>query len=105
MDKQEILEKCRKENLLWDEGKIDARNKGRQWGVVGFIFLCVLVMTYNLLRGLDNQLPLAFFLGYLACEAFGQYGARRERVTFITAILATLGTLVALAAYVMETLP
>ena len=102
---KEILEKCRKENLLWDEGKIDARNKGRQWGVVGFIFLCVLVMTYNLLRGLDNQLPLAFFLGYLACEAFGQYGARRERVTFITAILATLGTLVALAAYVMETLP
>ena len=61
MDKKEILEKCRKENLLWDEGKIDARNKGRQWGVVGFIFLCVLVMTYNLLRGLDNQLPLAFF--------------------------------------------
>lgn len=54
MDKKEILEKCRKENLLWDEGKIDARNKGRQWGVVGFIFLCVLVMTYNLLRGLDN---------------------------------------------------
>ena len=40
MEKQEILEKSRKENQLCDEGILRAQEKGRQWGVVGFL-LCV----------------------------------------------------------------
>ena len=64
MDREEILEKSRRENLIRDEGVEDARSKGMQWGVVGFLFLCVAVLIYNLARGLDGSLPVAFLLGY-----------------------------------------
>lgn len=43
MEKQEILEKSRKENQLCDEGILRAQEKGRQWGVVGFLALCAAV--------------------------------------------------------------
>ena len=55
MDREEILEKSRRENLVRDEGAQDARNKGMQWGVAGFLFLCVAVLAYNLARGLDGS--------------------------------------------------
>ena len=71
MDREEILEKSRRENLVRDEGAQDARNKGMQWGVAGFLFLCVAVLAYNLARGLDGSLPVAFLLGYIGCEASG----------------------------------
>ena len=103
MDKNEILEKSRKENLLHDEGVLNARDKGRQWGVVGFLALCVLVMAYHLIRGLDNSLPMTFFLGYLSCEAFGQYRIRKEKIFLFSGIIGTVGALASLASYILET--
>lgn len=104
MDREEILEKSRRENLVRDEGAQDARNKGMQWGVAGFLFLCVAVLAYNLARGLDGSLPVAFLLGYIGCEAFGRYGARREKSMLVTGILGAVGALCALALYVANTL-
>ena len=72
VDREEILEKGRRENMIRDEGVEDARNKGMHWGVVGFLFLCVAVLAYNLARGLDSSLPVAFLLGYIGCEALGR---------------------------------
>ena len=63
MDKNEILEKSRKENQLHDEGVLHAQEKGRQWGVLGFLALCVAVQVYHLVLGLDNSLPMVFFWG------------------------------------------
>ena len=103
MDKNEILEKSRKENLLHDEGVLNARNKGREWGVVGFLALCALVMLYNLIRGVDSSLPMVFFLGYLSCEALGQYGVRREKIFLFSGIIGTVGALASLASYILET--
>lgn len=103
MDKHEILEKSRKENLLCDEGVRNARDKGRQWGVVGFLALCVLVMLYNLTRGLDNSLPMVFFLGYLSCESLGQYGVRREKLFLFSGLIGLAGTLISAASYLLET--
>ena len=105
MDKNEILEKCRKENQLRDEGVLNARDKGRQWGVVGFLALCVLVMAYHLIRGLDNSLPLTLFWAYLSCEAAGRYFARKEKSVLATAVLAGLASLFSLVSYILETLP
>ena len=104
MDREEILEKSRRENMVRDEGEADARNKGMRWGVVGFLFMCVAVMAYNLARGLDASLPTAFLLGYIGCEALGRYGARRERSMLVTGILGAVGALCALALYVANTL-
>ena len=105
MDKKEILEKSRKENLLHDEGVVHAQETGRRWGGLGFLALCVLIQIYNLALGLDNSLPVVFFLGYVACESLGQYGARREKRFLAVGILGVLGALCALASYVMNTLP
>ena len=55
--------------------------------------------------GLDNSLPLAFFLGYVACEALGRYRARREKHLLAVGCLGALGSLFSLASYVMDTLP
>ena len=104
MDREEILEKSRRENLVRDEGAQDTRNKGMQWGVAGFLFLCVAVLAYNLARGLDGSLPVAFLLGYIGCEAFGRYAARREKSMLATGILGAVGALCALALYVANTL-
>ena len=72
--------------------------------MVGFLFLCVAVLIYNLVRGLDAPLPVAFLLGYIGCEAFGRYGVRREKSMLITGILGAVGTLCALTLYVANTL-
>lgn len=104
MDKEEILTRSRKENLLHDEGEMNARDKGRQWGEIGFLFLCVAVAIYNLARGLDTTLPIVFFFGYLSCNAFGRYGARRDKSRLVTGILYAIGTLAFLVAYVAGTL-
>ena len=103
MDKNEILEKSRKENQLHDEGVLNARNKGREWGVVGFLALCALVMFYNLIRGVDSSLPMVFFLGYLSCEALGQYGVRREKIFLYSGLIGLVGTLASAVSYVLET--
>ena len=103
MDKNEILEKSRQENQLHDEGVLNARNKGREWGVVGFLALCALVMFYNLIRGVDSSLPMVFFLGYLSCEALGQYGVRREKIFLYSGLIGLVGTLASVASYVLET--
>ena len=105
MEKEEILEKSRKENQIHDEGVLHARDMGRQWGVVGFLALCVAVMIYHLVLGLDISLPRVFFLGYVSCEALGEYGSRREKQFLVTGILGGLGALASVAAYVWETLP
>ena len=85
MDKNEILEKSRKENQLRDE--------------------CAAVQVYHLALGLDNSLPLTFFLGYVACEALGRYQARREKHLLVVGCLGAVGSLLSLASYVMDTLP
>ena len=105
MDKNEILEKSRKENPLHDEGVLHARDKGRQWGVLGFLALCVAVQIYHLVLGLDNSLPMVFFLGYVACESLGQYRVRQEKHLLVVGCLGAVGSLLSLASYVMDTLP
>ena len=52
MDKNEILEKSRKENQLRDEGILHAQEKGRKWGVVGFLSLFIAVQVYQLVLNL-----------------------------------------------------
>ena len=105
MDKNEILEKSRKENQLRDEGVLHAQEKGRQWGVVGFLALCAAVQVYHLALGLDNSLPQTFFLGYVSCEALGEYGFRRKKSYLGLGIVAALACVLNLAVYVMDTLP
>ena len=99
MDKEDILKRSRREK---DEGLTYAQDRGRQYGVVGFLVLFLVIMIYNMVRGLDNSLPLTLFWAYLSCEAAGSYFARKEKSVLATAVLAGLASLVS---YILETLP
>lgn len=105
MDKNEILEKSRKENRLYDEGIQNARERGDRWGIIGFLSLICAVILYNLILRIDNILPDIFLLGFLTCQALGRYGARREKFCLILGGLGAVGTAATLALYVMDTLP
>ena len=54
MDKEDILKRSRREK---DEGLTYAQDRGRQYGVVGFLVLFLVIMIYNMVRGLDNSSP------------------------------------------------
>ena len=105
MDKNEILEKSRKDNQLRDEGVLHAQEKGRKWGVVGFLSLLIAVQIYQLVLGLDTNLPQAFFMGYISCEALGEYGFRRKKSYLGLGIVAALACVLNLAVYIKHTLP
>ena len=98
MDKEDILKRSRREK---DEGLTYAQDRGRQYGVVGFLVLFLVIMV----RGLDNSLPLTLFWAYLSCEAAGRYFARKEKSVLATAVLAGLASLFSLASYILEPLP
>ncbi|WP_288924063.1 DUF6442 family protein [uncultured Bifidobacterium sp.] len=104
MDRDEILEKGRKDNRLHDEGALDAHQKGRRVGVAGFMVLIAVVIIYNAAIGISISLPLVFLLGYLTCQAWGQYVARRETVVLVTGVVGSVGLVIALAGYVLSTL-
>ena len=53
MDRDEILEKGRKDNRLHDEGALDAHQKGRRVGVAGFMVLIAVVIIYNAAIGIS----------------------------------------------------
>ena len=93
MDKEDILKRSRREK---DEGLTYAQDRGRQYGVVGFLVLFLVIMIYNMVRGLDNSLPLTLFWAYLSCEAAGRYFARKEKSVLATAVLAGLASLFSL---------
>lgn len=101
MDKEDILKRSRREK---DEGLTYAQDRGRQYGVVGFLVLFLVIMIYNMVRGLDNSL-LTLFWAYLSCEAAGRYFARKEKSVLATAVLAGLASLFSLVSYILETLP
>ena len=105
MDKNEILERSRRENRLYDEGIQDARERGDRWGIIGFLFLNCVVIFYNLIFRIHNVLPDVFFMGFITCQALGRYGARREKIWLATGIASALGTVAALVVYVLDTLP
>ena len=102
MDKEDILKRSRREK---DEGLTYAQDRGRQYGVVGFLVLFLVIMIYNMVRGLDNSLPLTLCWAYLSCEAAGRYFARKEKSVLATAVLAGLASLFSLVSYILETLP
>ncbi|WP_317369806.1 DUF6442 family protein [Bifidobacterium pullorum] len=58
MDRDEILEKGRKDNRLHDEGALDARQKGQRVGFAGFMILIAVVIVYNTVIGIDISLPV-----------------------------------------------
>ena len=100
MEKQEILERSRKEK---DEGEAYAENKGRRYGEISFCLLIIAVLLYNFEKGLDSYLPLALLWGYLSAEALGKYQAQQERKFLWGIVFGAFASLCFLLCYVLRT--
>lgn len=101
MDKQEILEKSRREKA--DEGVTYAENRGRRYGEISFCLLMIAVLIYNFAKGLDSYLPLSLLWGYLAAEGLGKYQVRQDRKGLWWIVFGAIASVCFLACYVLKT--
>ena len=101
MEKQDILEKSRREKR--DEGVTYAENAGRRYGMIAFCLLNSAMILYNLVKGLDSYLPMSLLWAYLAAQALGKYQARRERRFLWGIVFGAVASLCFLLCYVLRT--
>ena len=87
MDKEEVLEKSRKEKR--DEVKEYAFDRGRKIGVIGMVIIFGILAIFNLYnnRKGTNFALLSLFFGYLGLESFGIYYITRRRIDLFKIIL------------------
>ena len=71
MDKEEILERSRRENV--DEGMIDALNRGNRLGII----ICTAVFSFfaifNAVFDRNNDHLYAMYVSYIVAEAYEKY--------------------------------
>lgn len=84
MNKEEILEKSRREHK--DEGLIDAENKGRGVGITAFCIVFVIIVIFNFFHGQNNNAPFAMFWAFMAAEAYPKYKFTKSTSSLITTI-------------------
>lgn len=101
MDKEEILKKSREQKE--DEGIIFAENKGRRFGIVGFVSVFVIIVLFNLFTGQNNFAPFTMFWAYAAAEAYGKYSVTKKKAYFVTTIFAGIAAVCFLASYILKT--
>ena len=102
MNKEDILEKSRKEKE--DEGKQYAENKGRTIGVKAMSAMFIIVIVYNLLKGLNPYAVFALFWTYLGFEAYGKYKITRGKAEKTSAIAGIIAGVVFLIDYILTTM-
>lgn len=65
MNKEEILAKSRKENVLQDEMERTVRIEGESFSLILVFLVGVVIVIFNRLHGLPANSVLAMFLGLL----------------------------------------
>ena len=86
MDKNEILEKSRKENK--DEGMVEAENKGMRIGFMFFCALFVFIAIFNLFFGETSTFNAvsSLFWAFFAALTYGRYRFTKSKQLLITTI-------------------
>ncbi|MGL5515091.1 MAG: DUF6442 family protein [Sporomusa sp.] len=102
MNRDEILEKSRKENV--DEGLLTAQNQGRKIGSIAFCVVFIVIIVFNILNGLSTDAPLAMFWAYLAAEAYPMYKFTKNKSYIVVVIAGSLASIFSLANLVVSTL-
>lgn len=105
MNRDEILEKSRKENR--DEGIECAVTKGREWGYVIACLICVFVGVFDLYCANDSRAfwaVTAIFMGFLATEGWSRYRFEKKWLSLINTVVLFIGCILALLNYVFKTM-
>lgn len=99
MNKDEILERSRKEKK--DEGLEYAMNKGRRIGTAGMSAMFIIIVIFNLTKGINNYAVFAIFWTYIGLENLGKYTVTRERKLLFGSIACILAGLLYLVSYIL----
>ena len=93
MEKQEILEKSRRENQKGDERERTIRMEGESFSLILVFLVGVVIVIFNRLHGLPANRVLAMF--WTACVANRVYRlARRRNTSDIVTLLISLAFLI-----------
>lgn len=87
MDKKEILNKAKKENLFIDEAKNNKRKKGESWGFLAGGTVWIIFVVIHFLKKIDANHLISISFAYVGFDYLGRYFANRERSDLISAIM------------------
>lgn len=102
MDKEQILEKSRSENL--DEGIKNAENQGREIGITAFFIMLIIIIIFNWCTNQTNDALLAVFWAFVAAEAYPRYRFSKKKSLLVTTIAGGLVSLANLITYMISVL-
>ncbi len=100
MNKDEILEKSRKEGR--DEGKEYTDSMGRRYGTAALCVMFAVLALFNLYHGQSNYQILALFFAYLGLEALGMYRASGQKFYLFPTTVGILASCLFCASYFMN---
>lgn len=100
MNREEILEKSRKEKI--DEGMISAENRGRKIGFCVFCAIFVFIMVFNLLNGQPSFGPKSMFWAFVAAEAYPKYCFTKNKTFLVTTIAGSIASAASLTSFVIS---
>ncbi len=100
MNKDEILERSRKEKK--DEGIEYAMNKGRRIGTAGMSAMFIVLVVFNLVKGINNYSIYAIFWTYVGLENLGKYTVTKGRPLLIGSIAGILAGVLYLGCYILH---
>ncbi len=102
MNKEEILEKSRKEKS--DEGLIAAENQGRKIGIGVFCGVFVFIILFNFFYGQPNYAPMGMFWAFLAAEAYPKYKFTQRKGYLLIVVAGAIACIASLGSFIITTL-
>ena len=103
MNKDEILEKSREENMMIDEREL--QESWRAGGVMfaGMMLVCLFFVLWNGFHHLDTNVPFAIMMTGVAMAGFFGWRSMRFGGYLFCSILTGLGAVTSLVMYVVGT--
>ena len=101
MNKEEILAKSRKEGK--DEGVAYAQDKGRRIGISAMTIMFLVIIIYNLAKGLTNNAVFALFWTYLGFESYGKYRFTKGKTELTGAVAGIFAGITFFITYLVNT--
>lgn len=102
MNKEEILQKSRQEK--YDEGLIQAENKGRKIGVFAFAGVLIFITLFNFFTGEPYYEALAMSWAFIAAQAYPKYKFTSNKSYLVTVIAGTIASISYLISHILEVL-
>lgn len=86
MNKDEILEQAKKENLFNDEAKNNKSKKGNEWGIIAVLGVMIVFLFSNYINDKDTSQIFAIFGAYVGFKSLGEYFSNKEKLDLLSAI-------------------